>query len=310
VLQRLNTNVFTDPVGVMENIQAVNGHLAGQKSDMQFVNFLPADDGNLYVNGPRGFFRVMDFIDGVSYDEKPTCEILEKAAFAFGAFQKSLAAFPAARLHETIKQFHDTVKRVNDLHAAIAADKAGRRSAVSDVVDGYAALEKYASVIVDGLKDGSVPMRVTHNDTKLNNLLFDKKSGEPLAVIDLDTIMPGSLLYDFGDALRFGGSSAAEDEKDLSAVYFCADRFEAFARGFIRALGADMTVREKELLPLSVLLMTFECGTRFLADYLNGDTYFRIAYPTHNLDRARNQLKLAQDIEAQLPALSAIVAKL
>lgn len=316
VLQKINTHVFKDPQGLMQNMEAVCRHMEKSLREagdtvQKPVTLLSTKDGTgttCYIDGDGNAFKLMECIEGVSIEETPTPALLRRAAAAFGQFQRYLAGFPAETLHETIPFFHDTRRRFANLRAAIEADRAGRVGEVAAEIAQAEHFEKYIGAIVDGLADGSVPTRVTHNDTKINNLLFNE-AGQCVAVIDLDTVMPGSMLYDFGDALRSGGSSAAEDETDLSRVYFREDLFEAFAAGFLGSVGGSITARERELLPLSVLLMTYECGIRFLTDYLDGDVYFRIHHPGHNLERARNQFALCFDIEKKLPALAAIVAK-
>ncbi len=224
----------------------------------------------------------------------------------FCHFQKLLADFPVEKLHETIQDFHHTPKRIEALREAIRQDRAGRAGSVQREIDFALENASWADCVVKGMEAGRIPVRVTHNDTKINNILFDRDTGKAVCVIDLDTVMPGSMLYDFGDALRIGGSSAAEDETDLDKVWFEEGAFEAFAKGYLSEMRETLTEAEMALLPLSVKLMTYECGIRFLTDYLNGDTYFKIHREHHNLDRARNQFKLVADIgnkEARLAQL-------
>lgn len=317
ILQRINNKVFTDPASVMENIQGVTEFLrkkieeAGGDPDRETLNLIYTTDGKPYYKyGENEYYRMYKFIDHAkSYDAVEDPMQLYNAAKAFGKFQNMLADYPAEKLHETIRNFHNTKTRFADFKKAVEDNIAGRRDEVEAEIKFVLDREADCSVIVDALADGSVPLRVTHNDTKLNNVMLDEVTGEGVCVIDLDTVMPGSLLYDYGDALRFGGSSGAEDEKDLSKIWFDVEKFEYFTRGFIEALPS-ITERELELLPFSVKLMTYECGARFLADYLNGDTYFKIHYPTHNLDRCRTQFKLVADIEAKMDELNAIVRKI
>ena len=214
--------------------------------------------------------------------------------------------YPADKLNETIIDFHNTPVRYEQFKEALKNNKSGRAATAEDEIKFVLDRESDAGIVVDALKDGRIPLRVTHNDTKLNNVLLDNKTGEGVCVIDLDTVMPGSLLYDYGDALRFGGSSGAEDERDLDKIYFKVENFTAFTRGFLEEL-TSITDAELELLPFSIKLMTLECGSRFLADYLNGDTYFKTAYPEHNLVRARTQFKLVRDIEDKYDELCRIV---
>ena len=231
------------------------------------------------------------------------------SAHAFGKFQRLLSDFPAETLHEVIPRFHDTSDRLRQFREALARDEKGRAASVQEEIAFALSYADRVGVITDAIADGSVPLRVTHNDTKLNNVMLDEETHEGVCVIDLDTVMPGSLLYDFGDALRFGASTGAEDEIDLSKIEFDLTYFEAFTEAFLAEMGSDMTSRERELLPFSAQLMTLECGMRFLTDYLNGDTYFRIHREHHNLDRCRTQFKLVADIEKKLTAMAEIVAK-
>ncbi len=316
ILQKINTNVFKNAAKLMNNVELVTKHLikkiekAGGDPRTETLNIIKTVDNANFFEYDGDYYRVYRFIDGVSYNLPESNDQLEEAGRAFGKFQNELADFDASKLYESIKNFHHTRKRFNNLKASIEANKSGRADSVKDEIDFALSCEKYVDVIVDGIQDGTIPLRVTHNDTKLNNVLFDKETKKCLAVIDLDTVMPGSMLYDFGDALRFGASSAKEDETDLSLVHTCVDKFEAFTKGFLAEVGKSATAREIELLPLSVLLMTYECGIRFLADYIDGDTYFKIHYPEHNLDRARNQFKLVRDIEAKLDEMSAVVSRI
>ncbi|MBE6599151.1 MAG: mucin desulfatase, partial [Ruminococcaceae bacterium] len=227
----------------------------------------------------------------------------------FGKFQNMLADYPADTLHETIVNFHNTKSRFADFKKAVDSNLSGRLDNVREEVQFVLDREADCSVVVDAIEEGRIPLRVTHNDTKLNNVMLDPKTGKGICVVDLDTVMPGSLLYDYGDALRFGGSSGAEDEKDLSKIWFDITNFEYFTRGFIEALPS-ITEEELKLLPFSIKLMTLECGSRFLADYLNGDTYFKTHYEDHNLVRCRTQFKLVRDIEEKMDTLNAIVEKI
>ena len=316
VLQKINRNVFPDPVAVMENVKAVTDHLrakieaAGGDPMRETLFFLNTFDGLPYYKADDGeYYRVYVFVDGVrslETVEKP--EQLYHAARAFGKFQNMLADFPAERLHEVIPAFHDTKKRFRDFVRALEENRSGRADSAGSEIRFVTDREADCGVIVDALAAGGIPYRVTHNDTKLNNVLLDEVTGEGVCVIDLDTVMPGSLLYDFGDALRFAGSTGAEDEPDLDKISFDLERYEYFTRGFLEALPS-ITEKERSLLPFSVKLMTYECGSRFLADYINGDVYFKTAYPEHNLVRARTQFKLVADIEAKMDKLIAITEK-
>lgn len=317
ILQKINSNVFKKPEEVMENIYNVTEFLkkkiiaAGGDPKRETLTVIPTVDGKCYYKDDEGnYYRMYIFIDeSLSYDIVEDPVQLCYAGEAFGKFQRMLDDFPADSLHETIVNFHNTPERVKQLEEAIKNDAKGRLASVKAEVEFALDYAKYASEIVDAMEKGLVPLRVTHNDTKLNNVLFDAKTKEGLCVIDLDTVMPGSMLYDFGDALRFGASSGVEDETDLDKIYFDLEKFEQFAKGFLSETASCLTEKEIELLPLSALLLTYECGIRFLADYLNGDTYFKIHREQHNLDRARNQFKLVADIESKFDKMAEIVKK-
>lgn len=317
ILQKINTNVFRDPDAVMQNIVAVTEHVRrraaadGADPCRATLTLLPTVDGKNYYRAPDGgCYRLYLFIEGcVCYDRVEDPRQLYHAARAFGRFQKYLDDFPADTLHEVIPHFHDTRDRFRQLREAIAADRVGRADGVRAEIDFALAREGECGRVLDAIAAGEIPLRVTHNDTKLNNVMLDEKTGEGVCVIDLDTVMPGSLLYDFGDALRFGASSGAEDEKDLDRIFFRLDCYEEFTRGFLAELGGRLTEKEAELLPFSARLMTYECGIRFLTDYLNGDTYFRIHRPEHNLDRCRTQFKLVADMEQKDNDMKAITAR-
>lgn len=307
ILQRINTSIFKNPQELMTNIENVTAFLrkkitaAGGDPERETLTFVPTVNGeNLYQMGDHGAFRVYKFITGTkTIEDSKNPEDLYEAGVGFGHFQKMLEDFPAETLFETIKDFHHTPKRVEALKEAIRNDVAGRAESVKAEIDFALENAVWADTVIKGIEEGTIPLRVTHNDTKINNILFDEATGKALCVIDLDTVMPGSALYDFGDALRMGGSTAAEDETDLEKVWFDTKAYEAFAKGFLSEMKDSLTSAELELLPLSVKLLTYECGIRFLTDHLNGDTYFKIHRPNHNLDRARNQFKLVADIASK-----------
>ena len=317
ILQRINTAVFTKPAEVMENIMAVTSYLrkkleaAGADPTRGTLTFLRTKDGKPYYKTAEGdYYRAYYFVeDTVSLESVENLEDFTEAARGFGKFQQMLADFPADQLYETIEKFHDTPNRYRQLDEALANNRSGRAKEVQAEVDFALSHRKYAAMITDAIADGSVPLRVTHNDTKLNNVLLDAATNKAICVIDLDTVMPGSMLYDFGDALRFGASTGAEDETDLDKIHFDLTKFEAFTKGFLGELGDSITQKERELLPLSVLMMTLECGIRFLADHINGDVYFSIHREGHNLDRCRTQFKLVSEIEEKFDEMAAIVAK-
>lgn len=316
ILQRINVNVFKEPEGVMSNIERVTAHLKlkiqkeGGDPSRETLNLILARDGKSFVKTPDGdYFRLYDYIkDTVCHETAENEGQLFEAGRIFGRFQRMLDGFPADALFDTIPDFHNTPKRVKAFHDAINENKAGRAGACEEEIRGFEAFEKYAGLICGALEKGEIPERVTHNDTKLNNVLFDKETDKAVCVIDLDTVMSGSLLYDYGDALRFGASSAAEDERDLSRVFFDLKKFESFTKGFLSGAKGCVTKKELELMPVSALIMTFECGIRFLTDYLNGDVYFKIHRKEHNLDRARTQLKLIRDIERKLTDMEKTVS--
>ena len=317
ILQRINTNIFTDPNGLMENIENVTRFLRGKiiktggDPERETLKVIKTKDGENFLKTDEGCFRVYKFITGTkTVETDKTAEDLYQAARGFGRFQNMLSDFPAETLNETIKDFHNTPKRVEALKQAIREDKAGRAASVQEEIEFALKNAEFAGVVTDGINDGSIPVRVTHNDTKINNILFDAKTGEAACVIDLDTVMPGSMLYDFGDALRMGASTGAEDETNLDTVWFDVNIFRIFAEGYLKELGDSITDREAELLAFSAKLMTYECGIRFLTDYLNGDTYFKIHRPSHNLDRTRNHFKLVADIAKKEDELNGIIREI
>lgn len=317
ILQRINTKVFKNPDEVMQNIYNVTEHLkakikkAGGNPDRETLNVIRTREGkNYYKLDDENYFRMYKFVeDSISFDIVENPIQLYHAGKAFGKFQNMLDDYPADKLFETIVDFHNTPVRVKQLETAISKNAAGRLIAVQNEINDALDYSKYATAITSEMEKGTVPLRVTHNDTKLNNVLFDQDTYEGVCVIDLDTVMPGSVLYDFGDALRFGASSGTEDETDLSKIWFDLEKFEQFAKGFLGETAGCLTEKEIELLPMSALLMTYECGIRFLADYLNGDVYFKVHKEHHNLDRARTQFKLVKDIESKFDEMHAIIKK-
>ena len=314
IFQKVNTDIFTQPKQLTENILAVTEFIRGKLStlgkdpDRGTLSLMPTEDGEHMLMTEEGCIRIYKAVPGAHSVDSATPELFENAAAAFGRFQNMLGDFPAATLHESIPQFHDTVKRLNDFKDALAADKMGRAASVKAEADFILARETLCHVAVDALATGELPLRVTHNDTKLNNIMFDDATDEAICVIDLDTVMPGSVLYDFGDAIRFGASTAAEDEPDLSLVECDMNLYEHFTRGFLSETADTLTKRECELLPESAMLLTLECGMRFLGDYLNGDVYFSTSREGQNLDRARTQLKLVADMESKLDLMRKITA--
>lgn len=317
ILQRINHDVFCSPEQVMHNIISVTEHIRAKlcKSEVYdprtVLKVVFTLDGKPYYKTSQGdYFRMYEYIEGASsHSEKPSCSVFYSAAKGFGHFFSMLYDFDASQLYETIENFHNTPMRYEALVSAADKDICGRAAAVSAELEFIYARKNDTYVVTDLLGTPQLPLRVTHNDTKLNNIMLDDKTGEPVCVIDLDTVMPGSILYDFGDSIRFGASTAAEDEKDLSKVSCDLALYEAFTKGFLEDTASFLTQKEKDLLPFSARLLTLECGMRFLTDYLNGDTYFKTSYEGHNLDRARTQLKLVSDMEKKETKMLEITKK-
>ena len=318
VLQILNTAIFKDPMGVMENIVAVTDHIreglaaGGEDTERGTLRVVLTTDGQKGYTDPEGrFWRAYDFVEGtVCRLTMDSAETFARVGEAFGDFQRRLADFDASRLTESIPNFHNTKKRYADFLAALERNASGRAHLAAEEIQFVTDRAYKCSLIVDALADGSLPLRVTHNDTKLSNILLDEVTEEAVCIIDLDTVMPGSSLYDFGDSIRAGAASAAEDEPDLEKVHFVPAMFEAYARGFIKGTGGDLTEKELTMLPDGGYVITLETGIRFLSDYLDGDVYFHTDYPDHNLVRARTQFKLVAEMEAYMPTLRAFVESL
>ena len=317
VLQKINKSIFKQPEVVMNNIVAVTDFIReqlranGGDVERGALHAWPSDMGKaFYVDDEGEYWRLYDFItDATCYLSASSTELFSKVGYAFGHFQSQLADFDASVLGETIPNFHNTAVRYQTFLKAVEADVCGRAASVAEDIRFVTDRAEQCSYIVDRIAKGILPLRVTHNDTKLNNIMMDNTTGEGICILDLDTIMPGSVLYDFGDSIRFGASSAAEDETDLSQVYVREDMFRAYAEGFLKGLGGSLSEEEIRALPMGAYVITLETGIRFLTDYLEGDTYFRIHREGHNLDRARNQFKLVADMEAKMDALNAIVAE-
>ena len=310
ILQKINKNIFKQPEELMENVSAVTTYLAEHCEDPRAsLHLVPGVDGkSFYQDANEEYWRMYEFVySTVCLQKAETPKDFYYSGLAFGKFQGELAGFPAQTLHEAIKDFHNTRARFDQLHAAMEVNFENRKAQCAKELEFALARECEGGIIVDKLANGELPLRVTHNDTKLNNVLFDYDTRTPLCVIDLDTIMPGSSLYDYGDSIRFGASTAAEDEQDLDKVWCDMDLFRTYTEGFLEGCGGRLTQKEVEMLPVGAKMMTLECGIRFLADYLNGDTYFRTHYPQQNLDRARTQFKLVADMEAKWEQMHNIV---
>ncbi|MDD2417865.1 MAG: phosphotransferase [Oscillospiraceae bacterium] len=317
LLQRINHTVFTDPLGLMNNIDGVTKFLkkkiiaAGGDENRETLTVIPTKTGELFYHHSDGtYWRVYIFIeDAITYQSSRNQQDFYNCGVCFGNFQLMLSDFDTNALIETIADFHNTVKRFEALKLAISQDQAGRLKDVQPEVDFALEREKYAGAIIEMLETGKIPYRVTHNDTKLNNMMIDNATGVGICVIDLDTVMPGAACYDFGDSIRFGASTAAEDETDLDKVSMDLELFEVFAKGYLSVSKGFLTPAEVESLAIGAKIMTFECGIRFLTDYLNGDNYFKIHREHHNLDRCRTQFKLVADMEQKMSQMQEIVRK-
>ena len=298
ILQKINDRTFHDVPALMHNIVLVTEHLQRKvQPPMQALQLVRTLNGGAYLEH-SGFWRVYDFVENSLCLQQPESDQdFYEAAVAFGAFQLALADFPPQRLHETIPHFHDTADRFRQLRESVAADAAGRVKDVQPELDFLFAREEELCTLCRMQAAGELPLRVTHNDTKLNNVLFDPESGKAICVLDLDTVMPGLSACDFGDAIRFGASTAAEDEQDLDRVTIDLDMYRAFLRGYLDACGGALTAKEIEVLPLSAKVITGEIGLRFLKDHIDGDIYFGIQRPGQNLDRAHTQLRLVSEME-------------
>ncbi len=315
ILQKINTNVFRDPEGLMENVGRVTGHIRAKldKNDPEYerrvLHILTTESGSYTFYDEDGkCWRSYVYVDrATAHNAISDPALFYEAGKGFGSFQKDLFDFPAEVLHETIPNFHNTVSRFEAFEEAVKNDAAGRAKDVAKEIEFVRARKSLASSIVDRLASGELPTRVTHNDTKLNNILIDDETRKAICVIDLDTIMPGSSLYDFGDAIRFGANTAAEDEPDTSKIAVNMELFKLFTKGFVEECAQSFDKSEIRLLPLGALVMTYELVIRFLTDYINGDTYFKTLYPEHNIVRTRAQIALLCALEAKLDEMNAFV---
>ena len=310
LIQKINTTVFTEPYKLMKNIEGVTSYLKRQMvkendTKHQVLEVIKTKEGKslCYIeeHGEKDYYRIYEYIENaITYDCSTEPEIVYNTGKAFGNFQKLLRNYPMKRLSETIKDFHSTDKRYKKLIEDIKIDSEGRAKEVADELLAILMREDYYSLITEVLGTEDVPYRVTHNDTKVNNVMMNKDNGDFLAVIDLDTVMPGSMLFDYGDGVRSTASTAKEDELDLSKVHLDLELFEAYTKGYLSEMAPYITYEELSLMGESIRIITLELAIRFLNDYINGDTYFKTNYEKHNLDRARNQIALVKDIESKL----------
>ena len=317
ILQRMSAAAFQHPEQLMANIVGITEHLgkkvenAGGDRSREALEVLRTLDGkSFYVDSEGGAWRAYPFVtDTYCYQRVESAEIFEESARTFGKFQRLLSDYPAETLFESIPHFHDTEDRLRKFKEAVSKDAVGRAEECRAEIDFAMQRQADCSVVLQAQRDGVLPLRVTHNDTKLNNVLIDKKTGKGICVVDLDTTMPGLSINDFGDSIRFGANHCAEDEKDLSKVNFDIELYEVYTRGFLEGAAGSLTPAELEYLPWGARLMTLECGIRFLTDFLEGDHYFHTQYPEQNLDRCRTQFKLVRDMEEQFAQMKAVVAK-
>ena len=317
ILQKMNRDIFKQPEELMENIEGVTRHLKkkilenGGDPERETLNLIPAKDGKFYFVDSKGeYWRSYKFITGATcYDQVKRPEDFYECSVAFGHFQKMLSDYPAETLYETINGFHDTKARLRAFKDAVEKDACGRAALVQDEIRFVLDREDVTEVFGNLLEQGELPLRVTHNDTKLNNIMIDDVTRKGICVIDLDTVMPGLAMNDFGDSIRFGASTAAEDETDLDKVSCSMELFELYTKGFLQECGDKLTAKEIEMLPMGAKVMTLECGMRFLTDYLEGDHYFKIHRENHNLDRSKTQFKLVADMEKKWDVMQEIVRK-
>ena len=310
VLQRINTYVFRDPAGLMRNIELITEFMRKKETDPRKVlELVPALNGSSYlVTDDNEYWRVYVFVrDCICYDQAETSDIFHDTGMAFGTFENLLSDFPVSELIETIPDFHNTVARYRAFEAAAARDIKGRAVNAEKEIEYVLSQKPFASFLLDKVSAGEIPLRVTHNDTKINNVLFDRMTKKPLCVVDLDTTMPGIPAMDFGDSIRYAGNNAAEDETDLSKVFLRMDLFKAFAEGFCGVCRENLKREELILCPEASKLDTLEIGVRFLTDYLEGGVYFHTAYPEHNLTRARVQFKLAEDMDSKMNEMKNVI---
>jgi len=323
ILQEINSNVFKDVDKLMHNIDIVTAHIKNKVKSEHIVgkgtlNLLKTNKDKSYVSttdaqGKTHYYRMYDYIDNATSFDQANEELLYQAGVGFGRFQRQLADFPAEQLYESIPDFHNTLARYNAFtesmyNALSSSDRTAHQKAFPEIQ--YARENKdLAGLIMNELNSHKIPLRVVHNDTKLNNVMLDNTTHEPVCVIDLDTIMPGSLLFDYGDAIRYGANTGLEDDANLDNVNIDMEKFKAFTNGFLKETAGSLTKREVELLPYAPIVLAYELALRFLTDYLNGNKYFRCDgnRPDHNLERTRAQFKLMTDMKEHLPEMTKIV---
>ena len=307
LVQNVNTYAFRNPVGLMDNIDKVTEHIRAKKPGQLALHFHHTADRKTYVEDGENFWRMTNYVPSVTFNAVTDLEIVRNAGMAFGEFQMDLADFDITELMETIPGFHNTCQRYEKLLQSIREDKAGRAAEVQEEIDFLLSVQDQACSLTNLQKQGKLPLRVTHNDTKINNVLFHPEDNSAMIVIDLDTVMPGLMGHDFGDAIRFAANFVEEDCRDLDKVGVNLEVFRAFAEGFLSKTAAAMTEAEVDTLAMSAFVLTAELATRFLADYLDGDLYFNIKYPEHNLVRTRCQIALAKDMLKKMDQMEAIV---
>ena len=308
IVQRVNTYAFRQPEELMHNADLITEHIRAKKQAGVALHFHHTHDRKTFVyDEEHGFWRLTNYIPSVTYSGSTDPEILRRTGEAFGAFQRQLSDFPAADLYETIPNFHNTPKRLETLFADAERDPVGRVAEVREELAYIASVREEAETLTRLYEAGKLPLRVTHNDTKINNVLFNRETDEAMVIIDLDTVMPGLVGYDFGDGVRFAANCVAEDCPEAAQAKCDLARFQAFAGGFLSQTADMLTETERKTLALSVFSITVELAARFLDDYIVGDQYFNIEYPTHNLIRARCQLALAKDVHEKLAQMQAYI---
>ena len=307
LVQNVNTYAFRNPVGLMDNIDKVTEHIRAKKPGQLALHFHHTEDRKTYVADGSNFWRMTNYVNSVTFNTVSDMDVVRNAGKAFGEFQMDLHDFDISELMETIPGFHNTRKRYETFLTAVKEDKAGRAAQVKDEIDFLISVQDLACKLTDLQMEGKLPLRVTHNDTKINNVLFHPETGEAMIVIDLDTVMPGLMGHDFGDAIRFAANFVEEDCQEYDKVGVNLEVFRAFAEGFLSKTAKTMTDSEVDTLALSCFVLAAELATRFLADYLDGDLYFNIKYPEHNLVRTRCQIALAKDMLKHMEEMEKIV---